>query len=70
MWLPAEISVHWLRTEPSVDRRAGRLATPEAMRLAKMLNTIEVEGAQIFVESVKEHRFALGITRRGVGMQT
>ena len=49
------------------DRRAGRLATPEAMRLAKMLNTIEVEGAQIFVESVKEHRFALVLRGEGLG---
>ena len=49
------------------DRRAGRLATPEAMRLAKMLNTIEVEGAQIFVESVKEHRFAFVLRGEGLG---
>jgi 2,3-bisphosphoglycerate-independent phosphoglycerate mutase len=50
-----------------IDRRAGRLATPEAMRLAKILNTIEVEGAQIFVESVKEHRFALVLRGEGLG---
>ena len=37
------------------------------MKLAKMLNTIEVEGAQIFVESVKEHRFALVFRGEGLG---
>lgn len=49
-----------------VDRRAGRLATSEAMRLAKALNEIKIDGVQIFVEPIKEHRFALII--RGIDL--
>jgi len=42
-----------------IDRRAGRLATPEAFRLAKILNNIEIDGVRIHIEPIKEHRFAL-----------
>lgn len=48
------------------DRRAGRLATPEAFRLSKMLNSIAIDGVQIQVEPIKEHRFAL--VMRGEGL--
>lgn len=41
-----------------VDRRAGRLSTPEAIKLARILNTIKIEGAEFHIEPVKEHRFA------------
>jgi 2,3-bisphosphoglycerate-independent phosphoglycerate mutase len=41
-----------------VDRRAGRLSTPQAIKLARILNTIKIEGVQIHIEPVKEHRFA------------
>lgn len=50
-----------------VDRRAARLSTPEAIRLAKILNTIHIEGAEFHVEPVKEHRFALVIRGAGLG---
>jgi 2,3-bisphosphoglycerate-independent phosphoglycerate mutase len=50
-----------------IDRRAGRLATPEAMKLAKILSNIHVDGAQLFVEPVKEHRFALILRGEGLG---
>ena len=49
------------------DRRAGRLSTPEAMRAAKILNNLKVDGAQVFVEPVKEHRFALVLRGAGLG---
>ena len=49
-----------------IDRRAGRLATPEAIRLAKILNTIKVEGVETLVEPIKEHRFAF--VMRGEGL--
>lgn len=49
-----------------VDRRAGRLSTPEAIRLARMLNTIQMDGVQIHLEPIKEHRFALVL--RGEGL--
>lgn len=50
-----------------VDRRAGRLSTPEAIRLAKILNSIQIDGAEFHVEPVKEHRFALVIRGTGLG---
>lgn len=49
------------------DRRAGRLPTPIAMKVAKILNSISVDGAQIFVEPVKEHRFAFILRGDGLG---
>lgn len=42
-----------------VDRRAGRISTEEAERLADQLGGIEVPGARVFVRAVKEHRFLL-----------
>jgi 2,3-bisphosphoglycerate-independent phosphoglycerate mutase len=42
-----------------VDRRAGRISTEEAERLADRLGTIDVPGARVFVRAVKEHRFLL-----------
>ena len=50
-----------------LDRRAGRLATPEAIKLAHLLNGIQMEGVQIHIESVKEHRFAMLIRGAGLG---
>ena len=49
-----------------IDRRAGRLATPEAFRLSRILNRIEIDGVRILVEPIKEHRFAL--VMRGEGL--
>lgn len=49
-----------------VDRRAGRLSTPEAIKLAHILNTIRLEGVRMHIEPVKEHRFAL--VMRGEGL--
>jgi 2,3-bisphosphoglycerate-independent phosphoglycerate mutase len=40
------------------DRRAGRLPTEESKKLVELLRTIKIEGVEIFVEPVKEHRFA------------
>ena len=41
------------------DRRAGRIATEASARLVDRLKTIRLPGVEIFVESVKEHRFVL-----------
>lgn len=41
------------------DRRAGRVATEESTRLCKMLDGWEIDGAQIIVRPVKEHRFII-----------
>ncbi|MGQ9545697.1 MAG: 2,3-bisphosphoglycerate-independent phosphoglycerate mutase [Dehalococcoidia bacterium] len=40
-------------------RRAGRIATEKNARLCRLLNDITVEGAEISVLPVKEHRFVL-----------
>jgi 2,3-bisphosphoglycerate-independent phosphoglycerate mutase len=40
-------------------RRAGRLATDKNAKLCRLLNDIAVEGAEISVLPVKEHRFVL-----------
>lgn len=50
-----------------LDRRAGRLATPEAMRLAKIINNIHIDGVKIHIEPVKEHRFAFVMRGEGLG---
>lgn len=41
------------------DRRAGRIPTELCRRLCARLKTIRLDGVQIFVEPVKDHRFAL-----------
>jgi 2,3-bisphosphoglycerate-independent phosphoglycerate mutase len=41
------------------DRRAGRIPTDEAVPVCELLDSIEVEGAEVFVQAVKEHRFLL-----------
>jgi 2,3-bisphosphoglycerate-independent phosphoglycerate mutase len=48
------------------DRRAGRIATEKCRELTRKLSTIELPGAQSFVEPVKEHRFLLVL--RGAGL--
>jgi len=48
------------------DRRAGRISTEENTRLCEKLSKIKLEGAQFFVEPVKEHRFLLVL--RGEGL--
>jgi len=52
-----------------VDRRAGRLSTPEAIKLAHILNTIKLDGVQTHIEPVKEHRFAFVIRGEGLGAE-
>lgn len=41
------------------DRRAGRISTKECTRRVQLLRSITLPGVQVFVEPVKEHRFAL-----------
>lgn len=48
------------------DRRAGRLPTAESVKLIEMLRAIRVDGIDIFIEPVKEHRFAF--VMRGPGL--
>jgi 2,3-bisphosphoglycerate-independent phosphoglycerate mutase len=41
------------------DRRAGRLSTDKNTELCRLLNNIAIDGAEISVLPVKEHRFVL-----------
>jgi len=41
------------------DRRAGRISTMKNRELCGLLRTIKVPGAEIFLETEKEHRFLL-----------
>ncbi len=49
-----------------LDRRAGRLPTEAACRLLALLEGIQVEGVELFLRPVKEHRFAF--IMRGAGL--
>jgi len=49
------------------DRRAGRLATELSYKLIEILRTIKVDGVEIFIEPVKEHRFAFIMRAPGLG---
>ncbi len=48
------------------DRRAGRIATDKSQNLAALLNGIEIDGVQVIVEPVKDHR--LVTVFRGEGL--
>ena len=48
------------------DRRAGRITTEKCVELAKLLNEIKLEGVELFVWPVKEHRFMLVLRRKGL----
>lgn len=49
------------------DRRAGRIATDTSEKLIKKLKQIQIEGVEIFLEVVKEHRFAIVIRGADLG---
>jgi 2,3-bisphosphoglycerate-independent phosphoglycerate mutase len=42
-----------------LDRRAGRISTEKNQELCEKLREIKIPGVEIFVETVKEHRFLL-----------
>lgn len=48
------------------DRRAGRISTDVCVRLTDRLRDIRLDGVELFVEPVKEHRFVLVL--RGPGL--
>jgi 2,3-bisphosphoglycerate-independent phosphoglycerate mutase len=41
-----------------VDRRAGRIGTEINQELSDLISKIELDGAELFIQPVKEHRFA------------
>jgi 2,3-bisphosphoglycerate-independent phosphoglycerate mutase len=48
------------------DRRAGRISTEKNEEICKLLRGIKLKGAELFVETEKEHRFL--IVLRGTGL--
>lgn len=51
------------------DRRAGRISTEQNLELVNLLKTIKISGIELFVETVKEHRFILVLRGEGLGDQ-
>ena len=49
-----------------VDRRAGRIATEVTAEIAAELSAISLPGVELFVEPVREHRFALVLRAEGL----
>ena len=49
------------------DRRAGRIPTELSRELCSLLQTIRVDGAEIFLQPVREHRFAFVLRGAGLG---
>lgn len=49
------------------DRRAGRIPTEESAPLAEKLRAVSIDGIEIFVEPVKEHRFVVVFRGTGLG---
>ena len=49
------------------DRRAGRIATEKSAPLAESLRAVSIDGVEIFVEPVKEHRFVVVFRAEGLG---
>jgi len=48
------------------DRRAGRISTEESAKLVAGLRKISLDGVELFVEPVREHRFALVLRGNGL----
>ncbi|MCA9189311.1 MAG: phosphoglycerate mutase, partial [Planctomycetales bacterium] len=49
------------------DRRAGRIATAESAPVAIKLREVHIDGVEIIVEPVKEHRFVVVFRGAGLG---
>lgn len=51
------------------DRRAGRVSTEVSTKLVERLRGIQLDGVEVFVEPVREHRFVLVLRGKGLGDQ-
>ena len=49
------------------DRRAGRIPSEESAPIAVRLREVKIDGIEIFVEPVKEHRFVVVFRGEGLG---
>jgi 2,3-bisphosphoglycerate-independent phosphoglycerate mutase len=54
------------KTGVVTDRRAGRIPTEKCVELCQLLDGIKIEGVELFVRPVKEHRLA--VIFRGKGL--
>ncbi len=48
------------------DRRAGRITTEKNIELCKKLSSIKIEGVEVFVRPVKEHRAVIVFRKEGL----
>jgi 2,3-bisphosphoglycerate-independent phosphoglycerate mutase len=48
------------------DRRAGRISTEESKKLCSLLDGIEIDGVQIIIQPVKEHRLVAVFRGKGL----
>jgi len=48
------------------DRRAGRIATEASTKLVEKMRTIRIDGAELFVKPVREHRFVVVFRAKGL----
>ena len=48
------------------DRRAGRIGTEVNQDLARLLSNIKIDQSEIFIEPIKEHRFAFVMRSQGL----
>jgi len=49
------------------DRRAGRVATEVSTKIVELLRGIQVDGIEVLVEPVRDHRFVLVLRGDGLG---
>lgn len=49
------------------DRRAGRISTEKNAELVEKLKSITLSGAEVFVQTIKEHRFLVVFRGEGLG---
>jgi 2,3-bisphosphoglycerate-independent phosphoglycerate mutase len=48
------------------DRRAGRISTDECAELCELLSQVKLEGVELFIKPVREHRFLLVLRGKGL----
>jgi len=51
------------------DRRAGRISTEKTIELIEILRSIQITGAEFFIESIKEHRLAFVLRKPGLSAE-
>jgi len=50
-----------------IDRRAGRIESNRSKQIVELLRSVEIEGVDLYVEPVREHRFVLVLKGEGLG---